>query len=173
MPAAPKPAAKAQGIVLLPDGSGTGLGRAGMGASDRGTGIAGGGADREGQAGGRNEGPGTGNGAGTGRGSGVASRGGGGGAGGSDGVADLLRSIRRRIEEAKTYPDAARRAGLEGTVELRFQIGQDGNAVGLEIVRSSGHAELDEMAMQTIRRAGPYPPVSGRIRIPLSYRLDR
>ena len=101
-------------------------------------------------------------------GSGLASRSGGGG----DGIAGLLRAIRRRIEEARTYPDAARRAGMEGTVELRFQIGRDGNAEGLEIVRSSGHAELDEMAMQTIRRAGPYPPVSGRIRIPLSYRLD-
>lgn len=88
-------------------------------------------------------------------------------------MADLLRAIRRRIEEAKTYPDAARRAGMEGTVELRFRIGGDGTAEGLEIVRSSGFPELDEIAMQTIRRAGPYPAVSGRIRIPLSYRLDR
>jgi periplasmic protein TonB len=102
----------------------------------------------------------------------VASRGGG-GSGSGDGVADILRSIRRQIEQAKTYPDAARRAGMEGTVELRFQIGRGGNAEGLEIVRSSGHPELDEAAMQTIRRAGPYPAYTARIRIPLSYRLDR
>jgi periplasmic protein TonB len=88
-------------------------------------------------------------------------------------MGDLLRAIRRRIEEAKTYPDTARRARMEGTVELRFRIGPNGNAETLEVVRSSGHPELDEIAMQTIRRAAPYPIVGGRIRVPLSYHLDR
>ena len=88
-------------------------------------------------------------------------------------MADLLRAIRRQIERAKIYPDAARRAGMEGTVELRFRIGRDGTVEVLEVVRSSGYPELDEIAMQTIRRAAPYPSVSGRIRIPLSYHLDQ
>ena len=91
-------------------------------------------------------------------------------------MADFLRAIRRQIEQAKIYPDAARRAGMEGTVEVRFRIGRDGNAEALEIVRSSGHHELDEIAMRTIRRAGPYPVVSGHggpIRFPLSYHLDQ
>jgi protein TonB len=88
-------------------------------------------------------------------------------------MAELLRAIRRQVEQAKIYPDAARRAGLEGTVELRFRIGRDGTVEALEVVRSSGHPELDEIAMQTIRRAAPYPIVGGRIRVPLSYHLDR
>jgi protein TonB len=62
---------------------------------------------------------------------------------------------------------------MQGTVELRFRVGADGSAEALEIVRSSGHRELDEASLQTIRRAGPYPAVAGRVRIPLSYRLDR
>jgi protein TonB len=88
-------------------------------------------------------------------------------------VADLLRAIRRRIAEAQTYPEDARRAGLQGTVEVRFRILPDGSADAVEIVRSSGHPALDEASLQVIRRAAPYPVVSGRIRVPLSYRLDR
>jgi protein TonB len=62
---------------------------------------------------------------------------------------------------------------MQGTVEVRFRVGPDGRADAVEIVRSSGHRELDEASLQTVRRAGPYPVVPGRIRIPLSYRLDR
>ncbi|MFA5027861.1 MAG: energy transducer TonB [Candidatus Methylomirabilota bacterium] len=87
-------------------------------------------------------------------------------------MSDLLRAIRRRIEEAKVYPDSARRAGLEGTAEIAFRIGPDGSPVGIELVRSSGHAELDRISQQTIERAAPYPVLPGRIRIPLAYRLD-
>jgi protein TonB len=81
--------------------------------------------------------------------------------------------IQRRIEGAKIYPDAARRKGLEGTADVRFRIGPDGSAQAVEVVRSSGHPELDEAARQTIHRAAPFPVIQGRIRIPLSYRLDR
>jgi protein TonB len=88
-------------------------------------------------------------------------------------VADLLRVIRRRIEQAQTYPDDARRAGLQGTVEVRFRILTDGSVDAVEVSRSSGHSVLDEAGVETVRRAAPYPVVSGRIRIPLSYRLDR
>lgn len=156
--------ARAQGFILLPGGGAGGMGRGGSGAAGRGSG--GGGIGSGGGGGPGGEGAATGRG-GIGAG-GIASRGGAG-----DGIGDLLRDIKRRVEQAKTYPDAARRAGMEGTVEIRFRIGRDGNAEAVEILRSSGHPELDEIAMQTIRRAGPYPAVSGRVRIPLSYRLDR
>jgi periplasmic protein TonB len=121
-------------------------------------------------------GAGEGKGGGTGRGGGgVASPGGQGGSGGGSqsGLADLLGAIRRQIERAKTYPDAARREGLQGTVDLRFRIAADGSVEVVEIVRSSGHPTLDEISIQTIHRAGPYPMLKGWIRIPLSYRLDR
>ncbi|MBI4572457.1 MAG: energy transducer TonB [candidate division NC10 bacterium] len=95
-----------------------------------------------------------------------------GGAGDGGGVADLLRSIRRRIEQAKIYPDAARREGIQGTVELRFRIAADGSVEAMEILRSSGFPILDQASQQTIRRAAPYPPVRGWIRLPLSYHLD-
>jgi periplasmic protein TonB len=174
-PAPPKAETQPQGFVLLPGGDlgGTARGGAGAAATDHGTDGGGGGREQGGRG---REGKGidgAGSGAGKDGGTGMASGSGGGGFGGRGGVADLFGSIRRQIERAKIYPEKARQAGVEGTVELRFQIGPDGNAAGLEIVRSSGHPELDESALQTIRRAAPYPAVSGRIRIPLSYRLDR
>jgi protein TonB len=107
---------------------------------------------------------------GVGGGSGQVARASGGGQGGGP---DLVRVIRRRIEEAKIYPDSARRAGLQGTAEVAFRIGPDGSPVGIEIVRSSGSPELDDVARDTIRRAAPYPLLPGRLRIPLAYRLDR
>jgi len=92
---------------------------------------------------------------------------------GGDGIGDLLRSIRHRIEQNKIYPDAARQEGIQGTVELRFRIAQDGSVEAIEILRSSGSNILDEASRQTLRRAAPYPFVRGWIRLPLSYRLDR
>lgn len=88
-------------------------------------------------------------------------------------MGDLLRDIRRQVEQAKTYPRSARREGIQGTVELRFRIAADGSVEAVEILRSSGSPILDEASRQTIRRAAPYPMVKDWIRIPLSYRLDR
>ena len=105
-------------------------------------------------------------------GTGVASRGGGGSGGGAD-LAAVLQTIRRRIEEAKTYPEAARRDAVQGTVDLRFRIAPDGSVEVMEILRSSGFRILDEASKQTIQRAAPYPPVAGWIRLPVSYRLDQ
>lgn len=96
----------------------------------------------------------------------------GGGPGGPNGD-QLLRTIRRQIERVWTYPDAARREGLEGRVELRFRIAADGSAETVEILRSSGHAQLDDDLAQTVRRAGPYPRFGGWVRLPFTYRLDR
>ena len=105
----------------------------------------------------------------------VAGRGAGGAGAGTGGasLAGVLRSIRSKIEQVRIYPDAARREGIQGTVDLRFRIAADGSVEAMEILRSSGHRILDEASEQTIRRAAPYPRVPGWIRLPLSYRLDR
>ena len=142
---------------------------------------------------GRGSGAGNGSGVGSGNGAGWGSGAGAGGApGGGDGQVgghsrlahagngagsgerngeQLLRTIRRQIERVWTYPDAARRDGLEGRVELRFRIAADGSAESVEILRSSGHAVLDDDLTQTVRRAGPYPLYSGWVRLPFTYRL--
>jgi periplasmic protein TonB len=91
------------------------------------------------------------------------------GSGGS--AADLREVIRRQIERAKVYPDAARRQGIQGTTDIRFRIGPDGAVSAVEVARSSGHPLLDEASADAVRRAGPYP-ASGWVRITLTYRVE-
>lgn len=169
--------AVARGIFLAPGGGGGGTGRSRAGAADQGVGTSRAGTSRAGTGGDGTGGSGRGGHGGSGQpgdgGAGLASRSGAGGAGGGGGLADLLRSIRRQIEQAKIYPDAARREGIQGTVELRFRIASDGSVEAVEILRSSGSPVLDDASQQTIRRAAPYPVVGGWLRLPLSYRLDR
>ncbi|MCX5736574.1 MAG: energy transducer TonB [candidate division NC10 bacterium] len=145
-----------------------------------GTGLAGTGNGAAADSGGKGIGPGRGgagegNGTGVARG-GVASLGGAPGRGGTGAsVADLWRVIRRKIEHehAKAYPETAHLEGIEGTVEVRFRIAGNGSVETVEVVRSSGFPVLDELSVQTIHRAGPYPVVADEIQISLSYRLDR
>ncbi len=142
------------GISFLAGPAGAGSGLGGPGSGGRGSG-----------------GPGGSPGGGT----AVAGRGAAGAGAGTGGasLAGVLRSIRTKIEQARIYPEAARREGIQGTVDLRFRIAADGSVEAMEILRSSGHRILDEASEQTIRRAAPYPRVPGWVRLPLSYRLDR
>ncbi len=91
------------------------------------------------------------------------------GTGGVD--SDLTRTILARIERAKRYPPAARREGIEGTVELRFTIVSSGRVGRVEVVSSSGSSLLDRAAIETLRRAEPLPVAPGWIRLPIAYRL--
>ncbi|MDP1527491.1 MAG: TonB family protein [Rhodocyclaceae bacterium] len=53
----------------------------------------------------------------------------------------------------RRYPEAARRAGLAGTVEVRVSITASGVAAQTELTRSSGHAQLDTAALEMLRLA--------------------
>lgn len=58
-------------------------------------------------------------------------------------------------------PDAAGAQGLEGRVDVRLAIAADGSLARAEIARSSGHAALDELALEALRNAkagAPVPP---------------
>lgn len=69
----------------------------------------------------------------------------------------LAETLRERIEELKRYPPMARMNNWQGKVVLKFVVTEDGTVENLEVVQSSGHAVLDEAAMDTIRRASPLP----------------
>lgn len=83
-----------------------------------------------------------------------------------------LIEIRRRVQAATTYPTRARELGLEGTARIQFEVGPDGLAQAVETVESSGHRLLDRAAEQGAVAAGRLPPLYGRIRIPVRFRLS-
>lgn len=61
------------------------------------------------------------------------------------------------LNRHKSYPAAARSAGIEGSVMLAFTLNRSGNVVSSHIARGSGNSELDREALATLRRAQPFP----------------
>jgi protein TonB len=61
-----------------------------------------------------------------------------------------LASEARRF---RRYPEAARRAGLVGTAEVRVTVDAGGASRQVELGRSSGHAALDAAALEMLRQA--------------------
>lgn len=90
----------------------------------------------------------------------------------------VAKAIWRQVAQLKHYPHVARLNRWEGTVLIRAVIRADGSLGDLEVERSSGHAVLDEDAMELLRRASPLslqydlgrPQLT--IRIPINYELE-
>jgi periplasmic protein TonB len=64
----------------------------------------------------------------------------------------------RRLQQYKRYPSEAQSHGVEGVVMLNFSVDRNGRVLAHEIVRSSGHPELDKEVISMIERAQPLPP---------------
>ncbi len=63
----------------------------------------------------------------------------------------------RRVEDYGNRVHPAPRH-LQGQLRIRVVIGRDGELRQAEVVQSSGHAELDRAALETVRGAAPYRP---------------
>lgn len=72
--------------------------------------------------------------------------------------ATYLDAWRKKVERIGNlnYPQEAKRKGLFGNLILHVALLSDGSIETLRIVRSSGHALLDEAAMDIVRLAAPY-----------------
>lgn len=88
-------------------------------------------------------------------------------------VTIILAEIRRRIESKKTYPLLARRNGWEGSVLVEIELGGDGELEGVRLLHESGFPVLDRATLAAVKKAVPFPPLAGKVRVPVSYRLDR
>jgi protein TonB len=67
----------------------------------------------------------------------------------------LTQELLSRLERSKRYPYAARMNRWEGRVVVQAVVRDDGQVVSLRIAESSGHAILDNDAMELIRRISP------------------
>lgn len=76
------------------------------------------------------------------------------------GVALYLDAWRRRVEQVGTlnFPTAARRSRLSGSPLVEVALAADGRLAEARIRRSSGHAELDQAAIEILRLAAPFEP---------------
>ena len=76
---------------------------------------------------------------------------------GGGGIAVRARQIAGRIED-DDYPRAASRARAEGEVLVRFTVSPAGRAEGCAVLRSSGHALLDDTTCRLIERRFRFRP---------------
>lgn len=119
---------------------------------------------------------------GTAHGTGVSSSGRGTGVGIGSDLAGLARGYLGQLESYlgrnHQYPLAARRARLQGVVEVEITIQPTGQITSVRVVRSSGHDILDEAAisrLRTLRTVPPPPPAlhwkARTIKYPVVYRV--
>jgi TonB family protein len=80
------------------------------------------------------------------------------------------------LQQEVRYPEAARAAGVEGTVFVQFVVDENGRVTDERVIRSVS-PELDAEALRVIRQARFEPgtqrgePVKVRFTIPIQYRL--
>ncbi len=67
----------------------------------------------------------------------------------------LVAQLRRH----RQYPSAARARNMRGTAVVTFTVNAAGAVTRAALARSSGHAVLDEAAVQMVHRASPFPPI--------------
>lgn len=82
-----------------------------------------------------------------------------------------LEGFRRKVQESLVYPAPALRRRLQGTVRLEVRLLDTGEVARVVILRSSGHATLDEAAVRTVEDAGPFPFPMGLPSRPLTIHL--
>jgi len=80
---------------------------------------------------------------------------------------------------APSYPHAAARSNVQGTVTLRVLVTREGLPARVELEKSSGSAQLDQAALETVKtwRFAPArrgaEPVEDTVIVPIVFRLER
>ncbi|WP_200158675.1 energy transducer TonB [Allochromatium vinosum] len=89
-----------------------------------------------------------------------------------------MTALQRAIARHQHYPAGARRHGQTGVATLAFVIEADGRIGQIRLAQSSGHASLDQAALQALARLGRFDPIPksiGRsrwsLRIPIRFDL--
>lgn len=78
-------------------------------------------------------------------------------AGNSAAIDKYPGQILAQLRRALRYPAAAGR--VAGEVLVDFTVSANGTASAIRIARSSGHPALDQAALDTVRRAAPFPAI--------------
>jgi len=96
---------------------------------------------------------------------------------GNASVTNYPGKIVRKLRRALRYPKKAERKRIKGQVLVSFVVSKAGSASGIRVLRSSGSSILDQAALDTVRRAAPFPKIpseAGRakwpFRVPLAFK---
>ena len=80
--------------------------------------------------------------------------------------ADYFRAFKEKVERIGNlnYPDEALRRKLEGELILHVTVNRDGQVLGIELGKSSGHQVLDDAAKRIVRLSEPFAPFDREMR---------
>jgi periplasmic protein TonB len=67
--------------------------------------------------------------------------------------------LKERIEHIWIYPPSAAARGISGDLVIRFTIMKNGKLGAVELVRTSGHKDLDDAAIKALQDASPFWPL--------------
>ena len=81
----------------------------------------------------------------------------------SDEALTWARALMNHLSKHRRYPTAARNAGQEGTVKVRFRIDRNGKVLMAEVVDKSRSPLLDKEAVDMVQRASPLPAPPGEV----------
>jgi periplasmic protein TonB len=90
-------------------------------------------------------------------------------------LAKYAAGVKAAILAQKYYPPAAERLGHTGDVKVSFTVDAGGSLARASIKSSSGYDELDNAALDAVRRAAPFPAIpaeAGRDNLALSITLS-
>jgi len=82
--------------------------------------------------------------------------------------------IQKSIQQHIKFPRIARKMGWEGKVVVEFIICKDGTVKDILTVESSGFKALDKNAVESIKKAAPFPkpPTTAKLIVPVFYQLN-
>ena len=83
-----------------------------------------------------------------------------------------LRRAQAALSKHLFYPPLAVAMGLEGDVILLLSLAESGQLVSAAVARSSGHAILDQAALDAARNIGALPGNPRQTLFPVSFRLQ-
>jgi protein TonB len=78
---------------------------------------------------------------------------------GNAAVSNYPGQIVSKLRRSLRYPAEARRNRVTGEVHVSFVVSANGSTDRIRVVRSSGSPALDQAALETVRRAAPFPAI--------------
>ena len=70
---------------------------------------------------------------------------------------DYFEMLNLRVYSFKKYPESARLSHIEGRVKIQFVLLADGTLKDIKIMKSSRHKQLDDAALDAVKKASPFP----------------
>jgi TonB family protein len=76
------------------------------------------------------------------------------------GMSEFREMLLEHLRRYKVWPESFEALGIQGKAYVSCRIdGFTGELIDYRIWRSSGHAEIDQAAVSTLKRSSPFPPI--------------